>query len=142
MPLSLRRRHLFPYKKKRLIFLAASDDFKSMMQTIKYSRLASTTQQINSKSLVHLSHLKQQITKLSQKKWMSLTYLYRKVNIIPNDKYFDSMIRWIIIQISLEHEKYELKLKIWAIHDASSNYILLCIRLYRYSNFLMHKGIR
>ena len=55
-----------PYKGK-VNFSTASDDFKSMMQTIKYSRLGSTTQQINSKSLVHLSHLKQQITKLSQK---------------------------------------------------------------------------
>ena len=46
-----------PYKGK-VNFLTASDDFKSMMQTIKDSRLPSTTQQINSESLVHLSHLR------------------------------------------------------------------------------------
>ena len=45
-----------PRIKERLIFLTASDDFKSMMQTIKDSRLLSTTQQINPESLVHLSH--------------------------------------------------------------------------------------
>ena len=44
-----------PYKGK-VNFLTASDDFKSMMQTIKDSRLLSTTQQINPESLVHLSH--------------------------------------------------------------------------------------
>ena len=45
-----------PRIKERLIFLTASDDFKSMMQTIKDSRLLSTTQQINPESLVHSSH--------------------------------------------------------------------------------------